>query len=189
MISTSGILSTGLKKCRPMNFSGRATAWASPVIGRVEVLDATTASARACFSASAVTLPFSARSSKTASMIRSQPSKSASLTLGTIRARKASRFGGQVPARNLLVQQPGRISLALLRRFQRDVLEHHLDAGRRRYVGDARAHHPGAEHADLFVARTGYPCGRDLPALISLSWNQKVPIMFFATWPVVSSVK
>jgi len=25
--------------------------------------------------------------------------------------------------------------------------------------------------------------------LISFSWNQKVPIMFFATWPVVSSVK
>ena len=59
-------------------------------------------------------------------------------------------LGGQVPARNFLVQQPGRIGLALLRRFQRDVLEHHLDAGRRRYVGDARAHHPGAEHADLF---------------------------------------
>ena len=32
-------------------------------------------------------------------------------------------------------------------------------------------------------------CGRELPALISFSWNQKVPIMFFATWPVVSSVK
>ncbi len=48
---------------------------------------------------------------------------------------------------------------------------------------------PAPSTPTFFVARTGYPCGRDLPALISLSWNQKVPIMFFATWPVVSSVK
>ena len=45
MISTSGIFSTGEKKCRPMKFSGRAEASARPVIGRVEVLEANTASA------------------------------------------------------------------------------------------------------------------------------------------------
>src|SRR6218665_1547933 len=38
MISTSFILSTGLKKWMPMNFPGRALAWARPVIGRVEGL-------------------------------------------------------------------------------------------------------------------------------------------------------
>ena len=35
--STSGILSTGEKKCRPMNWSGRSEAFARPVIGSVEV--------------------------------------------------------------------------------------------------------------------------------------------------------
>ena len=39
MISTSGILSTGEKKCRPMKSSGRFTPSASPVIGSVEVLE------------------------------------------------------------------------------------------------------------------------------------------------------
>ena len=47
MISTSGIFSTGEKKCRPMKWSGRDEASARPVIGRVEVFDANTASAPA----------------------------------------------------------------------------------------------------------------------------------------------
>jgi len=38
MISTSPIASTGEKKCRPMNWSGRADASASRLIGRVDVL-------------------------------------------------------------------------------------------------------------------------------------------------------
>ena len=40
MISTSSILSTGLKKWMPMNCSGRFEACASEVIGRVEVFEA-----------------------------------------------------------------------------------------------------------------------------------------------------
>ncbi|MCY1442092.1 hypothetical protein D9M71_584390 [compost metagenome] len=96
MISTSGMRSTGLKKCRPMNFSGRATAWARPVIGRVEVLEAITASGSAAASAAALTLAFSSRFSNTASMIRSQPSKSASLAVGLMRARMASRFSAAI---------------------------------------------------------------------------------------------
>ena len=43
MISTSCILSTGLKKWMPMNFSGALLAVARPVIGSVLVLDANTA--------------------------------------------------------------------------------------------------------------------------------------------------
>ena len=39
MISSSGILSTGLKKCRPMNSSGRLTPSARSVIGSVEVFE------------------------------------------------------------------------------------------------------------------------------------------------------
>jgi hypothetical protein len=44
MISSSGILSTGLKKCRPMKSSGRVTPSASSVIGSVEVLEPSSAS-------------------------------------------------------------------------------------------------------------------------------------------------
>ncbi|MCY1362072.1 hypothetical protein D9M69_487720 [compost metagenome] len=58
-------------------------------------------------------------------------------------------FGRHVATAHQLVQQPLGIGLALLRRFHRDVLEDHLDAGDGRDMGDARAHHAGAEHADL----------------------------------------
>ena len=48
---------------------------------------------------------------------------------------------------------------------------------------------PAPSTPTFLVTYGGMPCGRELPALISFNWNQKVPIMFFATWPVVSSVK
>ncbi len=44
MISSSGILSTGLKKCSPMKSAGRLTFSARPVIGSVEVLEPSSAS-------------------------------------------------------------------------------------------------------------------------------------------------
>ncbi|CAM5728263.1 hypothetical protein SVIOM74S_09937 [Streptomyces violarus] len=44
MISTSGILSTGEKKCRPMKSTGRDTPSARTVMGRVEVLEQSRAS-------------------------------------------------------------------------------------------------------------------------------------------------
>ena len=43
MISMRFILSTGEKKCSPMKSSGRVTPSASPVIGSVEVFDASSA--------------------------------------------------------------------------------------------------------------------------------------------------
>ena len=46
MISTSGILSTGEKKCRPTKSPWRSTPSASAVIGRVEVLEHSRASGR-----------------------------------------------------------------------------------------------------------------------------------------------
>ncbi|MNL36329.1 hypothetical protein D3C87_1584040 [compost metagenome] len=91
MISTNGIFSTGLKKCRPMNLLWSGTAVARPLIGRVEVLDAITASAPTTFCAASETLAFSSRSSNTASMIRSQPARSASLSVGWMRASTVSR--------------------------------------------------------------------------------------------------
>ncbi len=76
MISTSGILSTGLKKCRPMKCCGRLLACASPVIGSVLVLEANTLSAPSRASAFFVTSALIARSSNTASTTRSQPCRS-----------------------------------------------------------------------------------------------------------------
>ena len=76
MISTSSILSTGEKKCRPMNFSGCAEAFARPVIGSVEVLEAKNPFAASIGSASLVTCALRSRFSNTASMTRSQPCRS-----------------------------------------------------------------------------------------------------------------
>ena len=84
MISTSFILSTGEKKCMPMNFSGRALALARPVIGSVEVLIAKKPSAASIGSASFVTCALRSRFSNTASMMRSQPEVVAS-AVGVIR--------------------------------------------------------------------------------------------------------
>ena len=74
MISTSGILSTGEKKCRPMKSAGRSTPWASSVIGRVEVLEHSSASSLTNGMISANTLASRAGSSKTASYgVRTTP--------------------------------------------------------------------------------------------------------------------
>jgi hypothetical protein len=73
MISTSFILSTGLKKWMPMNFSGRSLAVARPEIGSVEVLEAKKPPGASSGSASCVTLALRSRFSNTASMMSSQP--------------------------------------------------------------------------------------------------------------------
>ena len=91
MISTSGILSTGEKKCSPMKFFGRWLAVARPVIGRVEVLEAKVADAASTASVFFVTSALMPRSSNTASMTRSQPSIFAKSVVGVMRARNSSR--------------------------------------------------------------------------------------------------
>jgi hypothetical protein len=73
MISTSAILSTGEKKWMPMNCSGLSEAFASPVIGRVEVLVAKIVSGPTAASTFFVTSAFTLGSSNTASTIRSRP--------------------------------------------------------------------------------------------------------------------
>ena len=92
MISTSGILSTGQKKCRPMKSFGRSTPLASSVIGSVEVLEHSSASGFTCPATSAKTWPFSVGSSKTASITRSQPARSAGSAVGVIRASSSDFF-------------------------------------------------------------------------------------------------
>ena len=58
-------------------------------------------------------------------------------------------FGGQLPTADFLVQQCGRMSFAFFGGGQGDVFEHHLDTRTGTDIGDARAHHPGAEHTDF----------------------------------------
>ncbi len=68
MISSSGILCTGEKKCMPSTRSGRFDALAIAVMGIVLVFVAKMASGNSAASASASTACFTARSSNTASM-------------------------------------------------------------------------------------------------------------------------
>ena len=89
MISTSFILSTGLKKWMPTNFSGLAEACASPLMGSVLVLLAKKPPSASMPSASFVTCAFSSRFSNTASMIRSHPFRSAALAVGVMRPSSA----------------------------------------------------------------------------------------------------
>ena len=76
MISTSIIFSTGEKKWMPMNWSGFFDCWASPEIGRVEVLEAKMQSGRIAASTFWITSAFTFGSSNTASMTRSQSLRS-----------------------------------------------------------------------------------------------------------------
>ena len=72
----------------------------------------------------------------------------------------------------------------------RDVLEHDLHAGAGARVGDAGAHHPGAEDADLGGLQTGsMPSGRSAPALIACRSKKNAWIMFFEFLPVTSSAR
>ncbi len=71
MISSSGILCTGEKKCMPSTLCGRAAAAAILVMGNDEVLEAKMQSSRVTASISLTRRCFSSRSSKTASITRS----------------------------------------------------------------------------------------------------------------------
>ena len=60
---------------------------------------------------------------------------------------------GRAAAVDALLHQLARVVLALLRGIARAVEQHHVHAGARRYERDARAHHAGAEDAELADAR------------------------------------
>jgi hypothetical protein len=92
MISSSGSLCTGEKKCRPMKSSRRCTPSARVVIGSVEVFEPSNASGATTGSTSANTWCLSRTFSKTASMTRSQPARSVTDSVGVIRASTSSRL-------------------------------------------------------------------------------------------------
>ena len=100
MISTSGILSTGEKKWIPMKSSWRFTPDASPVMGRVEVLEPRTALGSTMSSISPKTLCLSSWLSNTASITKSTPAKSLASAVGVILLRNALDFSGVVLPRS-----------------------------------------------------------------------------------------
>ena len=133
-----------------MKSAGRSMPSASSVIGSVEVLEHSSASSLTYGATSAKTLALSAGSSKTASMTRSQPARSAGSAVGGDPAEQlVGLVLGDLAALDALGVELGGVGLALLGVLGRDVLEHDLHARAGARVGDAGAHHPGAEDADL----------------------------------------
>jgi hypothetical protein len=87
--SSSGIFSTGEKKCMPRTREGRRASRAISPIGSEEVLLANTHSSGVSASVSASTLRFSSTSSKTASITRSAWRKPVG---SVVTERRSSRF-------------------------------------------------------------------------------------------------
>ena len=133
-----------------MKSAGRSMPPASSVIGRVEVLEQSSASSSTNGATSAKTFALSVGSSKTASMTRSQPARSSGVAgRGDPAEQLVGLLLGELAALDALGVELLGVGLALLGRLERDVLEHDLHAGAGARVGDAGAHHPGAEDADL----------------------------------------
>ena len=88
--STSGIRSTGLKKCIPMNRSGRRAACAISAIGIEEVFEARIASGATRSSRREKTSRLTSSRSTTASTTRSAARKPVQSTAGEIAARRAA---------------------------------------------------------------------------------------------------
>ncbi|MOA21349.1 hypothetical protein D3C78_1418370 [compost metagenome] len=170
MISTSGIFSTGLKKCRPMNLPGSGTAFASPVIGNVDVFEAMTASAPTTCWAAEETLALRSRSSNTASMIRSQPARSASLSDGVIRANTSSRFKASIcPRATFLSSNAAECALPFSAATRLTSLSTTSMPAEALTKAIPAPIIPAPSTPTLRVTYGAKPCGREPPALISLS--------------------
>ena len=90
---------------------------------------------------------------------------------------------------DFLVEQRRRMRFALFGSSKVDVLEHHLDTRRGADKSDPRAHHPGAEHADLTRNERRKALRPRASCVDFVELKQNVPIRFFEIWPVVNSVK
>ena len=151
MISSSGILSTGEKKCSPMKSAGRDTPSARPVIGRVEVLEPSRAPSAQERLDLGEDLRLDGRvledglDHEVGALRRPRR-----LSVGVIRRQQGVGLllRGAAP-RDGLVDEGLGVALAAVGRLLRDVLEHDLDAGLGAHVRDRGAHHARAEHDDL----------------------------------------
>ena len=83
----------------PTKFSGFEAAFASSVIGSVDVLEPQNPSLDRYFSVPIIILFFKSMFSKTASIIRSHPSRSSSLAVGTIRLSNFSPWESNIVPR------------------------------------------------------------------------------------------
>jgi hypothetical protein len=91
-ISTSGIRSTGEKKCSPTKFVGSGNASAIEVIGSDDVFEASSVSGPTMPATFVNVSRLSDRSSNTASITTSEPASFDRSSVGRMRARWASRF-------------------------------------------------------------------------------------------------
>ena len=159
-ISSSGIRSTGEKKCMPMKSAGRLTPVARPVIGSVEVFEASSAPGASTGSTSANTGCFSAGSSKTASMTASQPASAATSAVAVIRASTAAaRSASSRPLPTSRASSFSAWTRAPAGGPHGDVLEDDVQAG-----AGARVRDPGAHHARTQHRHPGHRGDLDRPA-------------------------
>ncbi len=190
MISTSGILSTGEKKCRPMKSAGRSTPSASRPMGRVEVLEQSSASGATTCWISWNTLCLSSGFSKTASMTVSQPARSAGSAVGVIRARKASRSSAVFrPRATCLSSRPA------LYAFPRSAASGVTSLSSTVRPACAHAYAmpapimPAPSTATFEAFHAGTELGREAPELTACMSKKKAWIMFLEVAPQASSVK
>ena len=114
MTSSSGIRSTGEKKCMPRTLPGRAAWAAMSAIGMVEVLVAKIVVAGVAASVSASTLRLTSRSSNTASMTRSARGKPVK---SVPPERSAARRSNSNRVIRFRLSRPARMSVAALSPF------------------------------------------------------------------------
>ncbi len=172
---------TGEKKCRPTKRSGAWLARARPEIGRVEVLLANTPFGASIGSASRVTAALSSRFSKTASMIRSQPSRARASAAGVT---SASSFAS--PAASM---RPLATCGAVMRRIASMpafALSSETSFSTQAMPRAALAWAmpapimPAPRTPTFFACPVAKPAGRDWPDLMALRSKKNAWIMFFA---------
>ncbi len=138
-----------------MKFSGSRLAFASSVIGRVEVLVAKMASGRQVRFGLAGGLGLDARILEDRLDDEVAAGERCVVRGGGDAGEHVVAFLRRgLPALDAFVEQAGGMGVALVGGLLVAVDQHHLDAGHGGDIGDARAHHAGADHAEL-CARSG----------------------------------
>ena len=194
MISTSGILSTGEKKCRPMKSSGRVTPSARPAdrqrrgVRAEQRVGARHAARPPCSTCSLICRVLEHRLDHQVGARRRRPR-----LVGRVdqRQQRVPVLLARAPALDRLGDQLLAVALAALGRLQRDVLEHDLDPGLRADVGDRGAHHPGAEDDDLpRRCRRSASAAAAAVAVDPVAGRRRTPgSCSSTTWPVARSTK
>ncbi len=190
MISTSGILSTGEKKCMPMKSSGRFTAPESSVIGSVEVFEASSASGFTTSCTSAYTLALSEGSSKTASMTESQPARSAGSAVGVMRARISAFFSSLIlPRATCLSRTVAEYALPFSAASMLTSLSTTSMPERAAEYAMPAPIIPAPSTPSFVAVNVSTPSGRSDPELIACRSKKNAWIMFFEFWPTISLVR